>query len=174
MIAPMAPMAPMMRLQGLQDAMRPMEIDIEKSQRAAEAAQVLAERQVQLATVRARLAETQARLAEPSWSESWGPSGGKGWLQGDAGSMLTLGGLRMSVVSPQLASYFGKGSEDGLLLLDVSDYWHPLQAGDVILSVNGKSVRDGDHASISLDSNDDNTFVVLRKGAHVTVHVKAH
>ena len=154
--------------------MRPMEIDIEKSQRAAEAAQALAERQAALATMRARLAETQARLAAPNWSESWGGSGGKAWLQGDAGSLLTLGGLRVSVVSPELASYFGKGSEDGLLLLDVSDSWHPLQAGDVILSVNGKSVRDGDHASVSLDSSDDNTFVVLRKGSRVTVHVKAH
>jgi len=169
-----APMAPMVRLQGMQDAMRPMEIDIEKSQRAAEAAQALAERQAALATMRARLAETQARLAAPNWSESWGGSGGKAWLQGDAGSLLTLGGLRVSVVSPELASYFGKGSEDGLLLLDVSDSWHPLQAGDVILSVNGKSVRDGDHASVSLDSSDDNTFVVLRKGSRVTVHVKAH
>lgn len=169
-----APMAPMVRLQGMQDAMRPMEIDIEKSQRAAEAAQALAERQAALATMRARVAETQARLAAPNWSGSWGGSGGKAWLQGDVGSLLTLGGLRVSVVSPELASYFGKGSEDGLLLLDVSDSWHPLQAGDVILSVNGKPVRDGDHASVSLDSSDDNTFVVLRKGSRVTVHVKAH
>ncbi|HKV51680.1 MAG TPA: PDZ domain-containing protein [Gemmatimonadaceae bacterium] len=169
-----APTAPMMRLQSLQDAMRPMEIDVEQAQRSAEVAQALAERQATLATMRARLAETQARLAAPNWSDAWGASGGKGWLQGDPGSMLTLGGLRMSVVSPELANYFGKGSEEGLLILDVNDYWHPLQAGDVILSVNGKSVRDGDHASFSLDSKDDNTFVVLRKGARITVHVKAH
>ena len=168
------PNSPVVRLQGLQESLRPMEIDLDNVQREKEVAQALAERQVDLASVRARLAETRARMAAPTWSESWGGSGGSGWLQGDAGSMLTLGGLRMSVVSPELASYFGKGSEDGLLLLDVSDHWHPLQAGDVILSVNGKAVRDGDHASFSLDSNDDNTFVVLRKSARVTVRVKAH
>lgn len=168
------PIAPMMRMQGMEDAMRPMEIDIAKAQAAAVRAQVLAARQSELADVRARLDETRARLAEPTMSESWSGSGGKGWMQGDAGSTLTLGGIRMSVVSAELASYFGKGSEDGLLVLDVTDSWHPLQAGDVILSVNGKAVRDGDHASISLDSDENNTFVVLRKGTRVTVHVKSH
>ena len=80
----------------------------------------------------------------------------------------------MAPVSDGLSSYFVKGSEKGMLLLDVSDGWKPLRAGDVILSVNGKAVRDGDAMHLSLDSGQDNAFVVLRKGVRTTVQVKAH
>ena len=171
-----APVAPTIRLRallgldGIEESMRPLQIEIDNAKRAALDAQVMARQQADLARVQSRMAVERARMAD--WTD--GGRGSSGWISGGPGSMLTLGGLRVSVVSDALSSYFGKGSEDGLLVLDASDEWHPLQAGDVILSLNGKSVREGDHAEISVDSDQDNTFVVLRKGSRVTVHVKAH
>ena len=172
-----APVAPVVRLRGLEgldgmeESMRPLRIEIDNAKRAALDAQVMARQQADLARVQSRMAIERSRMAD--WNDG-GSRGGSGWMSGGPGSTLSLGGLRVSVVSGALSSYFGKGSEDGLLVLDASDAWHPLQAGDVILSLNGKSVRDGDHTEVSLDSDQDNTFVVLRKGARVTVHVKAH
>jgi len=171
-----APVAPIVRLRGLEgldgieESMRPLQIEIDNAKRAALDARVMARQQADLARVQSRMAVERAKMAD--WNDSG--RGASGWISGGPGSMLTLGGLRVSVVSDALSSYFGKGSEDGLLVLDASDDWHPLQAGDVILSLNGKSVREGDHAEISVDSDQDNTFVVLRKGSRVTVHVKAH
>ena len=172
-VAPVAPTIRLRALQGLdgiEESMRPLQIEIDNAKRAALDAQVMARQQADLARVQSRMAVERARMAD--WTD--GGRGSSGWISGGPGSMLTLGGLRVSVVSDALSSYFGKGSEDGLLVLDASDEWHPLQAGDVILSLNGKSVREGDHAEISVDSDQDNTFVVLRKGSRVTVHVKAH
>ena len=168
-----APAAPMVQLRGLEESMRPMQIEIQDAKRAAESARVLALRQEDLANVQSRLAAVRARLAASAWDDA-GAMGSNGWLSGGPGSSVMIGGLRMSVVSSELSSYFGKGSEDGLLVLDATEDWHPLQAGDVIVSHNGKSVREGDHASISIDSDEDNTFIVLRKGSRLTLHVKAH
>lgn len=168
-----APPAPMVKLRGLEESMRPMQLEIEDAKRAAASARVLALRQEDVAKVKSRLAAVRARLAASAWDDA-GAMGSNGWLSGGPGSSVMIGGLRMSVVSPELSTYFGKGSEDGLLVLDATDDWRPLQAGDVIVSHNGKSVRDGDHASISIDSDEDNTFIVLRKGSRMTLHVKAH
>jgi S1-C subfamily serine protease len=171
------PIAPLVRMQGLQESMRPMQIQLQTMQRATQDAEASAEREATLAVTRSRLAELRARAAgaDADWSNAdWNGSSGSARLRGSPGSTLALGGLRMSVVSEELSSYFGKGSENGLLVLDTNDEWRPLQAGDVILSVNGKAVRQGDHTSVSLDSDEDTTFVVLRKGARQTLHVKAH
>ncbi|HEX6814672.1 MAG TPA: PDZ domain-containing protein [Gemmatimonadaceae bacterium] len=169
-----APAAPVIRLRGLDnldESMRPLQIEIDNAKRAALDAQVLARQQADLARVQSRMAVARSRMFD--WNDD-GARSSNGWMSSGPGGMLTLGGLRMSVVSGELSSYFGKGSENGLLVIDASDDWRPLQAGDVILSHNGKSVRDGDRTSISLDSDEDNTFVVLRKGSRETVHVKAH
>ncbi|HEX6809616.1 MAG TPA: PDZ domain-containing protein [Gemmatimonadaceae bacterium] len=170
-----APVAPVVRLDGmdgLEESMRPLRIEIDNAKRAALDAQVMARQQADMARMQSRMALERSRVAD-DWNDG-GSRRSSGWISGGPGSMLTLGGLRVSVVSGALSSYFGKGSEDGLLVLDANDDWHPLQAGDVILSLNGKSVRDGDHTELSLDSDQDNSFVVLRKGSRVTVHVKAH
>lgn len=170
-----APVAPVVRLDGmdgLEESMRPLRIEIDNAKRAALDAQVMARQQADMARMQSRMALERSRVAD-DWNDG-GSRRSSGWISGGPGSTLTLGGLRVSVVSGALSSYFGKGSEDGLLVLDANDDWHPLQAGDVILSLNGKSVRDGDHTELSLDSDQDNTFVVLRKGSRVTVHVKAH
>ena len=127
---------------------------------------------------RAALAADRANvMALRGTMDSWTAprrSGRGVFALGAGGGTMSLGGLRMAPVSDGLSSYFGKGSEKGMLLLDVSDGWKPLRAGDVILSVNGKAVRDGDAMHLSLDSGQDNAFVVLRKGVRTTVQVKAH
>jgi S1-C subfamily serine protease len=86
---------------------------------------------------------------------------------------LRFPGLRLTAVSDDLASYFGPGSENGLLVLDASDDWGDLRAGDVILSHNGRSVRrDGGGASLSIDHDESNEFEVLRKGKRMKITVK--
>ena len=86
---------------------------------------------------------------------------------------INFPGLRMTTVTPDLAGYFGAGSENGLLVLEASDEWAPVKTGDVVLTLNGRAVVKNKTASVSLDTGRDNTFVVLRKGKKITVVVKA-
>ena len=64
---------------------------------------------------------------------------------GDNPAALNIAGLRMVPVGKELAAYLGKGSDRGLLVIDVpqwaADALHP---GDVVLSVDGTRVRAGD------------------------------
>jgi len=92
----------------------------------------------------------------------------------DGGREIDFDGLRLTSVSPELASYFGAGSEKGLLVLEANDDWAPLLTGDVVLTHNGRAVlRDGKNYSISMNTDEENTFTVLRKGKKLTVKVKA-
>ena len=54
---------------------------------------------------------------------------------GSAGD--TISGLNLTTVSPELATYFGEGAENGLLVLKASENWSPLRAGDVVLRIDG-------------------------------------
>ncbi|MDQ6886725.1 MAG: PDZ domain-containing protein [Gemmatimonadota bacterium] len=89
------------------------------------------------------------------------------------GGNLMLDGLRLTSVTGDLASYFGAGSENGLLVLDASRHWKGILPGDVILKVNGKSVREEGHSHISLDTDEDNELELLRKGKKLSVKVPA-
>jgi S1-C subfamily serine protease len=91
----------------------------------------------------------------------------------DSDNEINFPGLRMTTVTPELAAYFGAGSENGLLVLDAADDWSPVKTGDVVLTLNGRAVVKNKTASVSLDTGRDNTFVVLRKGKKLTVVVKA-
>ena len=58
-----------------------------------------------------------------------------------------LRGLRVTVVSEELESYFGEGSARGLLVLEADESWEPIRTGDVIVRVDGapattQSLRD--------------------------------
>jgi hypothetical protein len=77
---------------------------------------------------------------------------------------LNVAGLRLTMVRDELVSYFGPESRDGLLVLEASDDWSDLRAGDVILRVNGRKVRDGDRASLSIPTGRDVELEILRKG----------
>lgn len=91
---------------------------------------------------------------------------------GEGGSFnFNLRGLRLVPMSKDLASYFGDDAADGLLVLDAAPSWPGVRGGDVLLSVNGKAVRDGDNTSVSLDSSRENQLELLRKGKRMTVTV---
>src|SRR6185312_14500567 len=77
--------APVVQLRGLEESMRPMQIEIQDAKRAAESARVLALRQEGLANVQSRLAAVRARLAASAWDDA-GAMGSNGWLSGGPGS----------------------------------------------------------------------------------------
>ena len=59
----------------------------------------------------------------------------------------SLRGLRVTVVSDELETYFGEGSARGLLVLEADESWAPLRTGDVVMRVDGapattESLRD--------------------------------
>ncbi|HET7566119.1 MAG TPA: PDZ domain-containing protein [Gemmatimonadaceae bacterium] len=85
--------------------------------------------------------------------------------------VLRVGGLQLAPVSSDLASYFGSGSADGLLVLN-ADSSTGLHAGDVILKINGQSVRSDDEAHLSFSTRQDNSVDILRKGKRETVTMK--
>ena len=51
-----------------------------------------------------------------------------------------ISGLRVSSIDDDLATYFGEGTEQGLLVLEAGQAWSPLRSGDVIVSVDGEQV----------------------------------
>jgi len=77
---------------------------------------------------------------------------------------FTLQGLRLARVNDDLAENLGRGSERGFLILDASHRWNGLRAGDVLLEVDGRPVRDGNSARIELGTGDDHTAEVIRDG----------
>jgi S1-C subfamily serine protease len=99
---------------------------------------------------------------------AYGGSGRRGridaTLSGEGGT-LNMSGLRLTRVNADLASYFGSGAEGGLLVTsNEGDAWKNLREGDVIISVNGTPVRQGDRTRLSLDSRERTELEVLRKG----------
>jgi S1-C subfamily serine protease len=92
----------------------------------------------------------------------------------DGSADISFPGLRLTSVTPELAQYFGPGSEKGLLVVEVGDEWKPLKTGDVVLKLNGRAVVRGQSSSMSLESDEDNSFSVIRKQKTITVVVKAH
>jgi hypothetical protein len=75
-------------------------------------------------------------------------------------------------VNSDLAENLGRGSERGFLILDAGRRWSGLRAGDVLLEIDGRPVRDGDSARLSLDSSEDHTAAVIREGQRRTVSVE--
>ena len=92
------------------------------------------------------------------------------WSGDDA--TFTLQGLRLARVNEDLAEYLGNGSERGFLVLDASERWSGIRAGDVLLEVDGKPVRDRDGARIALDARDEHAAVVIRDGRRRVVQVE--
>ena len=77
--------------------------------------------------------------------------------------VLGVAGLRVTGVGDDLASYFGRESRQGLLVLETGE-WRGLRVGDVILRVNGRPVFDGERARITLSTEDENEVEILRRG----------
>ena len=85
---------------------------------------------------------------------------------------LQIPGLCVTKVNADLASYFGQGAERGLLVLQADEPFDQLRAGDILLTVNGKPVRNGDGARITFSADERNTIEFLRKGAKMTAVVE--
>ena len=92
------------------------------------------------------------------------------WSGDDA--TFTLQGLRLARVNADLAETLGRGSERGFLVLDTGRRWSGLRAGDVLLEVDGRAVRDGTTARIALDDGDDHSAEVIRDGRRRVVSVE--
>ena len=85
---------------------------------------------------------------------------------------LEIPGLCVTKVNADLASYFGGGAERGLLVLQADAPFDALRAGDVLLSVNGKQVRNGDSARMNFRADARNEIEFLRKGERMTAMVE--
>ncbi len=84
---------------------------------------------------------------------------------------FVLDGLRLARVNDDLAENLGRGSERGFLILDAGRRWSGLRAGDVLLELDGKPVRDGNSARITLSAGDDHKAEVIREGRQRSVSV---
>lgn len=96
---------------------------------------------------------------------------------GESPSALNIAGLRMVPVGNELAAYLGKGSERGLLVIDVPQWAaSALRPGDVVLSVDGTRVRAGDgsdEVTIALPRLREAQLDILRDGVHHSVTLPA-
>jgi S1-C subfamily serine protease len=79
-------------------------------------------------------------------------------------------GLRVVAVSPEMASYFGEGSEHGLLVTEADSSFAPIRKGDVILRIDGNAVK-VDGIREALDSGREERVDLLRGGRLISVMV---
>ena len=90
---------------------------------------------------------------------------------------LDIAGLRMVPVGTELASYLGRGSERGLLVVAVPSWARSaVRAGDVILAVDGEAVRPddtSDEVRIALPRFRDAQLDILRDSVHHSVTLPA-
>ena len=90
---------------------------------------------------------------------------------------MDIAGLRMVPVGSELASYLGKGSERGLLVVDVPQWARSaLHPGDVVLSIDGQAVRadeGSDDVTVALPRFRDAQLDILRETVHHSVTLPA-
>ena len=99
---------------------------------------------------------------------------GGGTLRGRTdGATLTLDGLSLASVDRDFAQMLGKGADRGALVVRTRDSWEPLRAGDVILSIEGRSVRDGNALDVTIDRSRDQRVEILRAGRQQTISIRA-
>jgi S1-C subfamily serine protease len=94
-----------------------------------------------------------------------------GFASAGAGT-LSFPGLRLTRIGTDLADYLGAGSEGGLLVLEAQPGWRNIRAGDVILAIDGRSVR-GRAAYVPSDLGDGQhrTVELMRSGLRRSVRV---
>jgi S1-C subfamily serine protease len=90
---------------------------------------------------------------------------------------LDIAGLRMVPVGAELASYLGKGSERGLLVVEVPDWARrAIRPGDVVLSLDSRPVRvrdRSDEVNFALPRYREAELDILRDGVHHSVTLPA-
>jgi len=86
---------------------------------------------------------------------------------------IDIGGLRMVPVGAELSEYLGRGSDRGLLVVEVPRWARgAIRAGDVVLSIDGRPVRpdDGsDAVSVSLPRSREAQLDILRESARQSI-----
>ena len=96
---------------------------------------------------------------------------------GENPSALNIAGLRMVPVGKELAAYLGRGSERGLLVIDVPEWAaSALRPGDVVLSVDGSRVRANDRSdevTVALPRLREAQLDILRDRVHHSVTLPA-
>jgi hypothetical protein len=86
--------------------------------------------------------------------------------------VIGLPGLELTVVGPDLATYFGPGSERGMLVLRAEDGWHGIRTGDVLLTIDGRPIRLQDGSTRATLRRDDPSVVeLLRAGQRMRVTI---
>lgn len=103
-----------------------------------------------------------------------GARGARGAIRGRTdGATMVLGGLSLAAVDRDFAQQFGRGSERGALVVRSRDAWAPLRAGDVILTIDGRSVRDGNSLDVTFDRGRDQRLQILRDGREQAITLPA-
>ena len=114
-----------------------------------------------------RARETGARAREDG-------ARARGTIRGRTdGATLVLDGLTLAAVDDDFAQRFGRGSENGALVVRTRREWEPLKAGDVILTVDGRAVRDGMTLDISFDRSRAQRLEILRNRTKETITLRA-
>ena len=86
-------------------------------------------------------------------------------------SRVAFPGLVLGPVNPDLASYFGSESRDGLLVLEADAEWAGLSEGDVILTVDGECVLE--NGASALRDAGSHKVELIRGGKRQTVELAA-
>ena len=88
--------------------------------------------------------------------------------------VFTIAGVRLGPIDDRLASYLGAGSDRGFLVLEVDARWSGIRAGDVLLSIDGRPVRDGGLSRFAADLPGEYRVELLRAGKRATEVVRSH
>jgi len=97
----------------------------------------------------------------------------RGMLRGRTdGATLSLEGLSLASVDRDFGQQFGRGAERGALVVRTRDSWDPLRAGDVILTIDGRPVRDGNALDVTIDRSRDQRVTILRNGREQTITLR--
>ncbi len=118
----------------------------------------------------------QLRMRSDEMNGSWSRDDGeeqsrvRGTIRGRTNdATLMLDGLSLAAVDRDFAQQFGRGSENGALVVRTRSEWDPIRAGDVILAIEGRSVRDGDSLDLAFDRRRDQRIEILRNGTKQTI-----
>lgn len=89
----------------------------------------------------------------------------------NAGGGTEIPGIRYAPVAPELASVVGEGTEGGLFVFFADSTWAPLQSGDVILRIDGRSVEPS-RLRAAVGSSEPAAFEIIRQRRRmiVTLH----
>jgi hypothetical protein len=120
-------------------------------------------RQTTLAEVIDEMGRLQTQLRRLAQDEG---SGGR-----SLGETL-VPGIQFTPVADELASYFGEGSERGLLVLQADQSWDPIRTGDVILRIDGASAT-ADRLRAVVSSRGRSRVDVLRRKRPLSVTLDA-